>query len=242
MIISTAVLIGLLVLCGFTVKQQKWKDFILKFAAVITVVLHYSSLYVDFFKTGTAVVESPMLLPIYPCNVAMWLLLICAFWKNKQSKVFAVIAEFTFYLGIVGGTVGIMFNEIYASTPTLASWHTLKGFLSHSTMMFGCIYLLTGKYIKIRVKNTISVFLGLIFLLVDGFIIIGLYRAFKLDPPNCMYILSNPFPNISWFSSYLMGVIGIILTFIITTIVEQIVLPKEERWYTKLKNLRKRKG
>lgn len=240
LVISGIITIALIVLCFFTVKKQNWKDLILKVAAVLTVVLHFSSLYVDYFSTGKAVLEAPMLLPIYPCNVAMWLLIICAFWKNKQSKAFSFIAEFTFYLGVVGGIVGLLFNEIYANNPNLALWHTLKGLLSHSVMLFGCVYLLSGGYIKIRVKNTISVFLGLIFLLVDGGIIIGLYKAFKLDPPNCMYLLKNPFPQVSWFNTYLIGAIALLVTFLITAFVEWLSLPKEDRWYTKLKNLKQR--
>ena len=189
----------------------------------------------EFFKNGQANVEETMLFPIYPCNVAMWFLAICAFYKNKQSKVFGYIAEFTFYLGIVGGVVGIAFNEIYANAPNLALWSTLKGLLSHSTMIFGCVYLLVGKYIKIRVKNTLSVTCGLLFLLIDGGVIIGLYKIFKLDPPNCMYLLENPFPKIPWFNTYLIGMLGILITFLTTVIVEQIALPKEERWYSKIK-------
>ncbi len=241
MVITGIVTICLLVLFHFAVKKENQKDLILKFTAVITVVLHFSSLYVSFFKTGQASIEAPMLLPIYPCNVAMWLLVICAFWKNKNSKVFAFIAEFTFYLGVVGSVVGIMFNEIYASTPNLAVWHTLKGLLSHSVMLIGCVYLLTGGYIKIRVKNVLSVFAGLIFLLVDGGIIIGLYKLFKLDSPNCMYMLEAPFPTLPWMNTYLLGVLALIAVFIITAIVEQISVPKEERWYTKLKNIKIKK-
>lgn len=235
MVISSIVTIGLMILCFFVVKNQKYKDIILKISAVLTIALHFSSLYVNFFKNGQANVEEPMLFPIYPCNVAMWFLAICAFYKNKQSKVFGYIAEFTFYLGIVGGIVGIAFNEIYANAPNLALWSTLKGLLSHSTMIFGCVYLLVGKYIKIRVKNTLSVTCGLLFLLIDGSVIIGLYKIFKLDPPNCMYLLENPFPKIPWFNTYLIGMLGILITFLTTVIVEQIALPKEERWYSKIK-------
>lgn len=241
MVITGIVTIFFLVLFRFVCKKENQKNLILKLTAVITVVLHFSSLYVNFFKSGQATIEAPMLLPIYPCNVAMWLLIICAFWKNKKSKVFVFIAEFTFYLGVVGSVLGIMFNEIYASTPNLADWHTLKGLLSHSVMLIGCIFLLTGGYIKIRVKNVLSVCAGLIFLLIDGGIIIGLYKIFKLDPPNCMYMLEPPLPSLPWINTYLIGVLALIVLFIITAIVEQIALPKEDRWYTKLKNIKNKK-
>lgn len=242
MVTSGLITIGLLVLFSIFVKQQKHKDLILKISAVLTVLIHFSSLYVDFLSTGQASVEAPMLFPIYPCNVAMWLLLIVAFWKNKNSKIFNYVAEFTFYLGIAGAIVGVMLNEIYASNPNLASWSVFKGLLSHSVMLIGCIYLLTGKYIQIRVRNTISLVFGLLFLLLDGGIIIGIYRAFNLSPPNCMYLLENPFPNISWFNTYIIGVLAIVIVFVLTAIVEQIALPKEERWYSKIKNFKSKKG
>ena len=240
-VISALITIGLLFLCGFFVKEEKHKNIILKTAAVLTVIIHFSSLYVDYFKTGSANIEAPMLLPIYPCNVAMWLLVIVAFWKNKNSKIFSYVAEFTFYLGVVGGIVGILFNEIYSSTPNLLVWHTLKGLLSHSVMLFGCVYLLVGKFIKIRVKNTLSVFMGLVLLLVDGGIIIALYKLANLEPPNCMYLLENPFPKLSWFNTYLIGVIGLVVVFGITSVVELFALPSNERWYAKLKQLKNNK-
>ena len=240
MIISSIVIILMLILCKFLIRNEKKKDIVLKISAVLTVILHYSTLYVDFFKTGSAEIASPMILPEYPCNIAMWLLLIVAFYKNKKSKVYKVLSEVTFYLGIVGGIFGVMLNEIYASTPSLVDWDVLNGLLSHVTMLFGCIYLLVGKQIKICVSNVISIIFGLIFMFVDGWIIIGLYRLFKLDPPNCMFLLEPPIPALPWFNTYVIGIIAIVLFFSITAIYEQIALKKEERWYTKLKNRRKK--
>ena len=182
-----------------------------------------------------------MFLPIYPCNVAMWLLVISAFCKNKKSKIFAYLGEFTFYLGVVGGIVGILFNEIYSSNPNLLDYGVLKGLLSHSTMLFGCIYLLVGGYIKIRVKNVVSVFLGLLLLLVDGGIIIGIHRLANLEPPNSMYLLNSPFAGLPWINTATIGIASLMLVFTITTIVEQLTLKREERWYMQLRNYKKEK-
>jgi hypothetical protein len=234
-LISGIITIVLLGLCSRFVKDQDKKDKILKLAAILTVAIHYSVLYVDYFSTGTAEVESTMLLPIYPCNVAMWLLLIVAFMKNRRGKVYTVLSEFTFYLGITGGIIGIVFNEIYIGNPNLADYDVLNGLLSHSTLLFGAIYLLVGGYINIRVSNVKSVFYGLMLLLVDGVAIISLYRLFGMDSPNCMYLLENPFPQIKWFNTFVLGVIGLIVVFIITSIYEQVALPESNRWYIKEK-------
>ena len=221
------------ILFYFLIKDEK-KKIVLRIFAVLTVVIHYSSLYVEFLKTGSAEVESVMLFPIYPCNIAMWLLLIVSFMK-EDSKIYKIMAEFTFYLGIVGGLVGIMFNEIYASNPNFADYNVLKGFLSHGTLMIGAIYLLVGKFIKIRVHNVLSVFLGMLFLVVDGGIIIGIYKLCKLNAPNAMYLLSLPFDNAPWFNTWTIGVAAVLLTFAITATYEQFAIKKEERWYNHLK-------
>lgn len=239
-LISGIVIALLLVTCNKFIKDQRVKDKILRTSAILTVIIHYSILYVDFFTTGSAELESTMLLPVYPCNVVMWLLLIVAFMKNRSGKLFETLAVSTFYIGIVGGVIGVLFNEIYLSTPDFGDWDVLNGLLSHSTMTFGCIYLLVGGYINIRVKNVMSVICGLLLLLADGIMVISLYRMFNMDPPNCMYLLENPFPQIKWFNPLVLGGIGVCIVFIITAIYEQVALVEENRWYTKFKESKER--
>lgn len=234
-VFSFVALIITFILCKLFIKDPKKKDIVLKVAAILTLIIHYSPLYVDYFTTGRAEIASPMILPLYPCNVAMWLLVIVAFYKNKESKVFRVLAEITFYLGLVGGVCGIAFNEIYANNPTFADWDVLNGLLSHVTLLLGCIYLLIGGYIKIRVANVISIIIGLLLLFVDGLLMIGLYKIFNQEPVNCMFLLDPPLASVPFLNTYVIGLIAIVLFFAITAIYEQIALKKEERWYTKLK-------
>ena len=237
-LISFAITAVLLIVFQKYLTNEKDKKLVLKISAISTVILHYSSLYVDYFTTGEATISNTMILAVYPCNVAMWFLVIVAFTKDIHSKFFKHLAEATFYLGLVGGVIGIVINENYIANPNLADWDILKGLLSHSTMLVGCIYLLTGGYIKIRVDNLISVTGMLLFLVLDGGIVIGLHKLCQLDPPNCMYLLENPVPALPWFNTWLIGVLGILLCFAVTAIYEQIVLPKEERWYSKIKKLK----
>lgn len=242
MIVSAIITIVLLVLAGLFVKKEKYQLLIIRSLAIITVGLHFSDLYVQFFQTGTATVASVQLLPIYPCNIMMWLLLIGAFIKNRDHKIAKILLEFTFYAGILCGILGIVLNENYDSNPTLTDWFVLKGLLSHSTMVMGCIYILVARFIKIRVSNCFSIFCGLILFIVDGLIINGLYLVFGLGECNSMYLQSPPFPAAPWFSQWLMGLIGLALAFVITVVYEQIALPPAERWYTRLKNRQQLKG
>lgn len=77
-IISGILTVLLLGLAAKYAKDDKTKNKILKFFAVITVVIHYSNLWVDYFTTGGATIENNQILPIYPCNVVMWMLLIAS--------------------------------------------------------------------------------------------------------------------------------------------------------------------
>ena len=232
-VISGVITAILLVACKF-IKSEKNSIRVLKASAISTVILHYSSLYVDYFTTGVAEVSGNMLLPIYPCNIAMWLLVITAF-MPKNGKAFKMIALMTFYLGVIGGVVGIVINENYIANPNLADWDILKGLLSHSTMLFGCLYLLTGKFIKIRVSNMLTIMIGLVGMLLDGLFVIWIYRHFNLDPPNAMYLLSTPFDNIPWLTTWTIGVLAVVILFAFTVIIEQIFVKKGERWYNKIK-------
>lgn len=234
MLVSAFITAGLLVVAYFFVKKQESKERILKFVAVLTVAVHFSSLWVDFFATGDKQIQESMLLPIYPCNICMWLLLITAYVKKREGVAYTILAEFTFWAGVVCGSIGIILNENYASTPSLLDYDIFKGLFSHSTMVFGALYLRVGGFVKMRVFNTVSVICGLLFFILDGVVINALYRYFGRGDCNCMYLQENPFPNLPWLSSPVMGMMAVVLVFTITCIYEQITLPAQERWYVKI--------
>ena len=236
MVVSGIITLCLLWLMAKYFKSDDKKISALKFFAIITVVIHYSSLWVGFFTNGSAEVASVMLLPIHPCNVCMWLLVACAFVKKREGTVYRILTEYTFWAGCVCGFIGILLNENYDSTPNLLDYDVLKGLLSHSTMVIGCAYLAVSGIVKIRVKNVISVIAGLLFFVVDGTVINTLYAIFKLDPCNSMYLLEAPFSDIPWLITPVMGLMGVAVAFIITALYEQIFLPEEERWYKHLKD------
>lgn len=223
------------------VKTEEKRIFILKLSAVVTVALHYSNIWVEYFSNGgsTDGLEGSHLFPIYPCHILMWLLVVVAFWKNKSGKAFTVLAEFCFWGGIVCGSIGILLNENYANTPDLRDWYILKGMLSHSTMIFGCLYTCVGKFMKIRVFNVVSVALGLIAFIIDGMFINALYAVCGLDEVNAMYLLHSPYESMPWLSPILMGAVAVLVLFAGLALYE-LRLPKEERWYTRLKKYTER--
>lgn len=234
-LISVAVTILILIVAGLRLQTQRARDRLLRFFAISTVIVHYSSLWVDFFTTGQALAGANMLLPIYPCNIVMWMLVIVAFQKDRTNPILTMLTEFVFLAGSFCAIIGIVLNENYFATPTLTDYTVFKGLLSHSTMLAGCLYLAVGKYVRIRVANTASVAAGLSLFLVIGFCMNALFDAFGLETPNAMYLREVPFPDYPWLTSFVMGLAGCTVIFLFTLIYELCTLPKQERTLYHLK-------
>lgn len=219
MVISGVLTAVLLVLCRKYVKKESNKNHILKFFAIVTVLIHISDAWVDFFTSGgSASICSTHILPIYPCNVIMWMLLIASLMHNKKHIIFQMLGEFCFWGGIICSTIGIVLNQNFGNTPTLADYDILKGLLSHSTMLFGCIYMLVGGFIRIRSFNALSVTAGLAIFVVCGITVNRLYEAFGMEPPDGMFLLSNPYLPIS---PILPGIGAVIILFFVLRLVEK---------------------
>ena len=239
MIISVNISIAICILAFCFCKTDKSKLRTIRFFAVITVIIHYSSLWVDYFTTNLAIASPPMLLPIYPCNICMWLLLITAFIKKRENFAYRTLAEFTFWAGCVCGFIGILLNENYAANPDLLNYDILKGLVSHSTMIVGAALLAVLGIVKIRVRNVISVALGLLLFFIDGTAINALYAYFELPPCNAMYLLENPFPDLPWLNTATIAAMALATTLVLSVLYEQIFLPKSERWYMLIKRGKK---
>lgn len=229
MIISGALTAVLLYLSKRFVTDDASKNRILKFSAIITVVLHYSCMWVDYFTTGgNATISKTHILPIYPCNVTMWLLLVAALMQNKRRHIFHIIGEFCFLAGTLCGIFGIVLNFNFDSTPTLADYDVLKGMLSHSTMLFGCLYLYFGGFIRIRMFNFVSVIAGLSSFILCGILVDELFTHFGMEAPDGMWLHENPidFP----IPPMILALVATSVVFVLINLY-QLRLPKDERWY-----------
>lgn len=194
MVISGILTALLLIFAVKRLKNQTQKDGFLKLFAILTVVLHYSDIWVEFFRTGgSTYVASVHILPVYPCNVVMWMLLIAALVKNKQGLLFKTLSEFCFYGGIVCGVIGIALNINFDNNPTLADYSVLKGLLSHSTMLVGCIYMKVGKYFTVQPSNAFSTAAGTGVFVICGVLVNLLYDCFGMEAPDGMFLRHNPY-------------------------------------------------
>lgn len=236
MVISAILTIVLLVVFKIKVKNESTKVWIIKFFAIFTVFLHYSPLLVGLITEGKVEIHRSMILPIYPCNVVMWLLLITSFIKNKETIGYRLLSEFTFLAGLVCGSIGIILNENYGNNPNILDYDIFKGLFSHSTMIFGCVYLKVGGFVKISTFNILSIICGLLLFIVDGTIINSIYKLLNLESVNSMYLEQIPFDNLPWLNTWVIGILAVLIISIFTIVYEQIYFEKEDRWYYKLEN------
>lgn len=234
-VVAFAITIALMIFCKKKIKSEKVKDLVLKCVAVAVVVIHYSSLYVDYFSNnGEAMIENNMILPVYPCNIIMWLLLIVAFMKNKESSIYKMLSEFTFIGGTFCGVIGVVFNINFLNNPSLADYDILKGLISHSVMIFGTVYLFVFKYVKLEtIRTTKSIFWGLLIFTICGGITNLLFVIFDIPSVNAMFMLEPPIESMPFFNFFTIGILGLILSFIGLNIYEGFTKPKEDRWLTK---------
>lgn len=234
-LITFILMTGIMMLCKKVIIKDCTKDRVLKFVSISVVIIHYSSLYVDFFSNqGNAMIENNMILPVYPCNIIMWLLLIVSLMKNKDSKIYKMISEFTFVGGTLCGLIGVLFNINFLNNPNLLDYDIFKGLISHTIMIFGTIYLFVFKYVKLEVvRTTKSIIFGIVLFAICGLIVNTLFEIFNIPSVNAMYMLEAPLPALSFFNFYTIGIIGLVLAFIGLNLYEYFSLPLEERWLTK---------
>ena len=231
MVISFSLTGILLALAARYVQDEKKKIGILKFFAIFTVFLHYSNLWVDYFTTGTAQIANNQILPVYPCNIVMWMLLIAACMRNKQGLLFQMLGEFCLLCGTLCGVVGIVFNINFGNNPNLADYEIFKGMISHSTMVFGCLYLGVGKFVRVRMFNMVSLTAGLGIFVLCGILVNRLYDAFGMEAPDGIFLRSNPYLPVP---TVVAGLGALLLVFGILSLLE-LRLPREQRWYHRLR-------
>ena len=234
MLISGALTALLIFIFVKRINTERGKNLVLKTVAVLTVIIHYSVLLVEYLRDGgTAYVGNTYILPMYPCNVIMWLFLILAFLDNKKGIVFRVLSEFCFLVGTVCVIVGIVFNFNFDSTPTLLDYEVLKGLLSHSVLLVGCLYLYFGKYVKIGIFNSVSLFFGFLTFVICGTAVILLFTAFDIPVVDGFYLKEVPGIGVS---SVILGFLLVLVVFGIYALTE-LRLPCEKRWYSRVKAL-----
>ncbi|MCL2675133.1 MAG: YwaF family protein [Firmicutes bacterium] len=233
----TYIIASLLVTAGALVgfhyiKNQKWKDFVLKACALTCFLLHISIMWVDFFVSGEAVARDNILIPIYFCNILMYLFMVVAFMR-KSGRAFRALSTFLAYGAFFGGMIALFYSVYLVNDPEITTYETVKSLLSHSILLLGCLYLFVGEYVKIRVSNVVPFLGGLAACFALGGLVLLLYTVFGLPHVDGLFMYSPAIEGVPILNGYFIGGGMLVLVFAFTVIFEQFSKKKGERWYNK---------
>lgn len=235
-----AVSISFLIISKKFIKTDKQIRILFFILPLLTVACHYSSLIYHAIKSGTAMnflVNNPnLVLPIYPCNVVMWILVIVGiFWKYREKRIFRILIDFSFFFGTISALVGMFANVDFINNPTLADYDVTKGIVAHGFMLLNILALPFYKIIKYDLlPNFINLTIGVV-----GMGIIGLYNNLLIsvisneeyaNEINSMFLLHSPFESVPFLVFPIIVLIALPVYFGIFEIIDLIVYKKGNRW------------
>lgn len=223
-IVSTIIVAIGLINARKYIKNDKNKNVIFIFMSLLTILIHYGSVFRSIILGEPIEMCDTYYLPVYPCNVVMWeslvLSILLAF--NKKGKAFYCIANGMFFIGTICVFVGIAFNINFLSNPNFLDFDILKGLLSHVTLLFCCLYLLVGEFIEVRgIVNFFGVFFQGITFLICGFITNTVKELLNHPPVNSMFLKEPPLENMPYLNVFTCGIILLIIYYIVFLMIEK---------------------
>ena len=233
-LLNTGIVCTVFLLTLFLLRCRPLNKFFVGALAMATLILHYIVEFRDFLHSTTATVtlSAEMVIPIFPCHICMWLLILSAMLLDKKGPIATVIKDMTFWGGVICGAIGTIFNIDFIATPDLSDLYILKGMLSHTTMVCGCMLLFVGGFAKIRVwRGLAASAFGIAFFFSYGTFVNRLFAHFDLPACNAMFLLEIPEGYPEWLSTRWIALTFITVVFLVCVIFEQLFVKKEKRWY-----------
>lgn len=231
--LSLPIAIGLAFL-GKLIKSDKWQKLYIFFFALITVILHLSILWVDFFKNdGTVVIGRDILFPAYFCNFIMNLELIFVMELHFKNRFMNSALTFCAYGGIFGSLI-----TLFTNAPSIHTWGYFQSALSHSTMLVTSLLFFTCGYEKVNVFNLIPVSFGLIISGLTGGFVELIYFIMGKGPVNAMYLMHGP-SGFEKINGFVFALLFVIVIFAFAAIYEAIAKRKDKSkmWYRNIKDI-----
>lgn len=231
---------GLIALTFIILKKKqvsiKGENIAFLIGALLTTLTHYLPIIIGLVKGEhytLMTLENNYYLPVWPCNMLMWLNMIMIPFMFKRGKVIEIVSPFIFFFGTLGATLGLVANINYFHTPDWTDLSIVKGLVSHVFLIFTCVSVKVFNLFKIRTVNTIiSCFVG-----ITAFVLCELFSNYILtlqgkDTVDALMLYGSSYGK--WINFFTVAPIVFILLLTITTIYEIKVLPIEDRWYSKL--------
>ena len=222
------------------VKTERARNGIFIFSAFLTIAVHYSSFLYRLVFAGGAMAylsNNPnLVLPIYPCNLVMWLITVYSLLKNKESKFARFIVDYVFWFGLISTLVGMFANVDFILNPTLRDYEILKSILAHATLLFNLLLLPVYGRIKVELKtNMLHIIYSILLMLGVGFycnlLIATLVSVEQAYYVNSMFLIHSPFDGVAFLTYPIIALIAIPLYFALFTICELFAYEKGNRFY-----------
>ena len=229
------------------VKTELTKNILLLVAPIITLLVHYSQFMYDVMTGGDIMAHlsaNPNLyMPLYPCNIVMWLTLIFALLKNKNSMFGEFCVDFILWFGVAAAVIGMFANEDFIRTQSIADYAILKSIIAHATLFFNILLLPILGYVKIDVKkNFKNIVISVLVMGVTGayctlifYALVSYEQAYFI---NSMFMMHSPFAGLDFLTYPVVALIAVPVYFVLFVICDLCAHKKGERFYNKTKNNR----
>ena len=237
-----------IVIMFFVFKFLKKKDLNNKQVALVfmtfsllTVFTHYIDIIVSLLNGHAYTLQNlPNIyfLPVYPCNIMMWLNVIMIPLMFKRGKFCQFLANFIFFIGSGCAFFGLILNENFLSNPNFLDLYSLKAIVSHVFLLYACISLKVFNVFKIQtIQSVLSGLFGIFIFLISNIYTNAILKKLNRETVDSLFTkgLNDQFKFINFYSII---VIALIILIVVTTIYETKVYPLKERWYYRLKERR----
>ena len=238
------IVVGILILLKKFCKTKRSIYIIFLIFPILTILCHYSSFLYYLLTSNGAMAylkNNPnLLLPIYPCNLVMWLSLVFGIIRNKESKFGHFLIDYLFWFGLFSSLIGMFANVDFIKNPTLKDYEITKSIVAHGFLLLNALALPMFGFVKIKLeRNLVNILISVGMMFSIGLycnLLIGALVSYDnaLDV-NSMFILHSPFsyddkiltfPTIAFVAS--------LLYFVVFMVCEQIVYKPGNRWYNRI--------
>ena len=251
-LILILIIAGSLVCIKKLARSDRAKHVVLLIAPLLTIACHYSLMLYYAFFTNEALAyisDTPnLILPMYPCNVAMWCALVYGLLHNMQSRLSLLLSDYLFWFGLISTLVGMFANVDFIMNHTLTDFEVTKSIVAHAFLLFNLLLIpvfgfLRPDFFRNMRNITISVIAMYVIGLYCNLVFSALAGAEIAYDANAMFILHSPFEALPYLRYPLIAAIGLALYFILFSVYDLITAPRGNRWYDRvLVAIRKRKA
>ena len=235
-LIVTAALIGV----KKWARSERAQHVLLLVTPLLTIACHYSLLFYHALFTGNALAyisDTPnLILPMYPCNVAMWCALIYGLLHNKQSRFALLLSDYIFWFGLISTLVGMFANVDFIMNPTLADFEVTKSIVAHAILLFNLLLIPVFGYLRPDFfRNMRNMVIAVIAMYVIGLYCNLVFSAIASPEvaydENAMFILHSPFDGLPFLRYPFIAAVGLVLYFILFTVYDIVTTPRGQHWF-----------